>query len=227
MLVNYNNLDVNVSHNLVPYMQAMAEMEQRHEDVLSETKPELIWFLQHEHTYTAGISAQHSELLNANNVPVFYVKRGGKFTYHGPGQVVCYLVCNLKQYSNNKLPDVRCFVACLEDVIIKTLQQFGIAGQKRNGRIGVWVETDRGDEKIAAIGVKFSKCVTMHGFAINVDPDLSKFKGIVPCGISDFGICSFASLGVVASISDVIDECKRNILNAQKNGFFQSGICAV
>ena len=144
-------MEIKITKEPVEYSAALNEMEERHGEILAGTKPELIWFLEHEDVYTAGISAREEDLIDAGNVPVFQTKRGGKFTYHGRGQLICYAVCNLKKRAEG-LPDVRCYVDCLEDVIINTLQTFGIKGEKRQDRIGVWVETQNGEQKIAAIG---------------------------------------------------------------------------
>lgn len=213
-------MEIKISENPVEYSIAMQEMEERHDEVLSGTKPELIWLLEHEDVYTAGISAKDDDLLNAGSIPVFHTRRGGKFTYHGNGQLVCYIMCNLKKRAGT-LPDVRCFVDCLEDIIINTLQTLGIKGEKRRDRIGVWVETNNGDEKIAAIGVKFSKGVTTHGFALNICPNLQKFNGIIPCGIANYGVCSVESLGVNVKIDDVKKEVLKNIQLAETQNFYQ------
>ncbi len=213
-------MEIKISEKPVEYSQAMVEMEGRHAQVLNGEADELIWLLEHEDVYTAGISANDDELLT-NEIPVFKTKRGGKFTYHGVGQQVCYFVLDLKKRSQ-KIPDVRCFVSCLEDIIINSLAQIGIIGEKRKDRIGVWVVNNRIEQKIAAIGVKFSKGITMHGIAINICPDLKKFSGIIPCGISDFGVCSVKSLGVQTSIIDFQTTLITEIHNAEKENFYQN-----
>ena len=213
-------MEIKISTTPVEYSQAMEEMQKRHAQVLNNEADELIWFLEHKHVYTAGISANDSDLLT-NDIPVFKTTRGGKFTYHGNGQQVCYFVVDLKRRSN-KMPDVRCFVSCLEDIIINSLAKIGIIGEKRKDRIGVWVKNNISEQKIAAIGVKFSKGVTMHGFAVNVKPDLTKFNGIVPCGIADFGVCSVESLGFNASIGEFREILIQEIQNAEKQNFYQN-----
>ena len=213
-------MEIKISTTPVEYSQAMEEMQQRHAQVLNNEAEEFIWFLEHEHVYTAGISANDSDLLT-NDIPVFKTTRGGKFTYHGNGQQVCYFVVDLKRRSS-KMPDVRCFVSCLEDIIINSLAKIGIIGEKRKDRIGVWVKNNISEQKIAAIGVKFSKGVTMHGFAVNVKPDLTKFNGIVPCGIADFGVCSVESLGFNASIEEFREILIQEIQNAEKQNFYQN-----
>jgi lipoyl(octanoyl) transferase len=213
-------MEIKISNKPVEYSVALQEMEERHAHVLLEEKPELAWLLEHDDVYTAGISAKENELINSQTIPVFRTKRGGKFTYHGKGQLICYLVCNLKKRAGG-LPDVRCFVDCLEGVIIKTLAEFKIIGEKRKDRIGVWVQNKNGEEKIAAIGVKFSKGVTMHGFALNVCTDLSKFNGIVPCGISEFGVCSMESVGIQTDVENVRSVVRKNLEHALKENFYQ------
>lgn len=213
--------EIKISEALIEYESALLEMEKRHNEVLNGTKPELFWLLQHEDVYTAGISAKENEHLKINNIPVFHTKRGGKFTYHGKGQLICYIVCNLKKRAE-KLPDIRCFVASLEDTIINTLATFGIKGEKRKDRIGVWVVNNQKEEKIAAIGVKFSKGVTMHGFSLNINPDLSKFAGIIPCGISEFGVCSMEPLKTNIDFTTVRNEVIVNLQKIEAENFYQN-----
>ena len=215
-----NIMEIKISTTPVEYSKAMEEMQKRHAQVLNNEADELIWFLEHEHVYTAGISANDADLLT-NDIPVFKTTRGGKFTYHGNGQQVCYFVVDLKRRSHT-MPDVRCFVSCLEDIIINSLAKIGIIGEKRKDRIGVWVKNGKTEQKIAAIGVKFSKGVTMHGFAVNVKPDLTKFNGIVPCGISDFGVCSVESLGFYTSIEEFREILVQEVRNMEKLGFYQN-----
>src|SRR6516162_3590678 len=164
---------------------------------------EIVWLLEHPPLYTSGTSAQPQELLDAR-FPVYVAGRGGQFTYHGPGQRVGYVMLDLKR----RVPDVRRFVASIEEWIIRTLGSFGVHGERRDDRIGVWVRRpDKGEgfeDKIAAIGVRVQRWVTLHGFALNVAPDLSHFAGIVPCGVSDarYGVTSLAELGCSVSLSE-------------------------
>jgi lipoyl(octanoyl) transferase len=167
--------------------------------IKGECEP-LIWLLEHEAVYTAGVSAKPNELLRSD-VPVYAVNRGGKYTFHGPGQRVVYLVLDLAKIYT--LPDPRNYVWRLEEVIIQTLAKFGIKSGRKAGQIGVWVENLGREEKIAAIGVKFKKYACMHGFALNISPDLSYFSGIIPCGISEFGVCSMQSLGVSVNFEEI------------------------
>jgi lipoyl(octanoyl) transferase len=194
----------NVSDDLVGYDRALAVMAARAAAIADGKEPELVWLLEHPALYTAGTSARPEELIEAR-FPIHRVGRGGQFTYHGPGQRVGYLMLDLKR----RAPDVRRFVATLEEWIIRTLAAFKVRGERRDDRVGVWVRRpDKGqgcEDKIAAIGVRVQRWVTLHGFALNVEPDLSHFAGIVPCGVSDrrYGVTSLAELGCAASLDDV------------------------
>ena len=193
-----------VSDGLIAYDHALAAMGARAAAIARGEAPELVWLLEHPALYTAGTSARPAELIEAR-FPVHSVGRGGQFTYHGPGQRVGYVMLDLKR----RAPDVRRFVATLEEWIIHALARFNVRGERRGDRVGVWVRRpDKGqgfEDKIAAIGVRVLHWVTLHGFALNVAPDLSHFDGIVPCGVSDarYGVTSLAELGCVASLSDV------------------------
>ena len=175
----------------VDYETALVEMDQRAADIQAKAKRERIWLLCHPPLYTAGTSAKSDDLIDAR-FPVYSAGRGGQYTYHGPGQRVAYLNLDLNQRGK----DVRRYVSALESWIINALADFGVAGRRADGRIGIWTDTRDGREaKIAAIGVRVHRWVTLHGVAINVSPDLSHFGGIVPCGISDFGVTSLQDLG--------------------------------
>jgi lipoyl(octanoyl) transferase len=193
-----------VSDGLVEYESALAVMNARAAAVAAGLRPELVWLVEHPPLYTAGTSATDDELIEAR-FPVHAAGRGGRLTYHGPGQRVLYVMLDLKQRG----PDVRSFVAALEEWIIRTLAGFNIAGERRAGRIGVWVRRpDKGaacEDKIAAIGVRIKRWVTLHGIALNVDCDLSHYAGIVPCGICEprCGITSLADLGVRVAMPEV------------------------
>ena len=192
------------SRGLVPYPAALAVMAARTDAIAQHRAPELVWLVEHPPLYTAGTSARPQELLEAK-FPIFSAGRGGQFTYHGPGQRVAYVMLDLKR----RVPDIRRFVATLETWIIRTLAAFGVAGERREDRIGVWVRRpDRGEgreEKIAAIGIRVRRFVTLHGIALNVDPELAHFSGIVPCGVSGprYGVTSLADLGVRAGMDEV------------------------
>jgi lipoyl(octanoyl) transferase len=189
-----------ISNGPVPYPEALAVMEARMAAIRDHGAAELAWLLQHPPLYTAGTSARPEDLLAPLRFPVFAAGRGGQYTYHGPGQRVAYLMLDLKRRS----PDVRRYVWSLEEWVIRTLAHFEVAGERREGRIGIWVVGPRGQEaKIAAIGVRVRRWVTSHGIAINLDPDLEHFTGIVPCGIRGFGVTSIADLGRRASLSQL------------------------
>ena len=176
-----------LSPDPVPYEAAVAEMEARADAIFSEQKPELIWLLEHPPLYTAGTSAKGADLIDPARFPVYTSGRGGQYTYHGPGQLVAYVHLDL----NKRGRDVRHHVHSLESWAIAALAAYGIAGERREGRPGIWVrKPGGGDAKIAAIGVRVRRWVTFHGIAVNVCPDLSHFSGIVPCGIADAGVTS-------------------------------------
>ena len=190
-----------VSKDLVEYEDALSTMDDRVAGIRSDDEQEAVWLLEHPPLYTAGTSAKSSDLLDAR-FPVFETGRGGEHTYHGPGQRVAYVMLDLK--SRQGVPDIKKYVWQLEEWIIQTLAEFGITGERRCGRVGIWVAHDDGrEEKIAAIGVRVRHWITLHGIAINVDPDLSHFGGIVPCGISEHGVTSLKALGVDASMEEV------------------------
>ena len=191
-----------VSPGLVPYRDAEAAMEAR-VGAIAEGASELVWLLEHPPLYTAGVSARAADLLDPTRFPVFRSGRGGQFTYHGPGQRVAYVMLDLSARGR----DVRVFVSCLQAWIIGALAEFGVAGEIREGRVGVWVVRDAPggvrEDKVAAIGVKLRRWVSFHGVSLNVAPDLTHFEGIVPCGVTDHGVTSLASLGRTAPMSDV------------------------
>ena len=183
----------------VPYPEALAHMEARAEAIAAGTAGEQVWLLEHPPVYTAGTSANDADLLEAR-FPVYHTGRGGQFTYHGPGQRVGYVMLNLKQ----RKPDVRAFVFDLEQWLIETLALFNVKGEQREGRVGIWVDRGNGrEDKIAAIGVRIQRWVTFHGVSLNVEPDLSHFSGIVPCGVSQHGVTSLADLGILVTMADV------------------------
>ena len=186
------------SDGLVPYPQAVAEMEARVAAITDGTAGELVWLLEHPPIYTAGTSAQESDLLDARFL-VYRTGRGGQFTYHGPGQRVGYAMLDLK----HRKPDVRAYVCDLEQWLIETLKQLGVKGERRRGRVGIWVVRGEREDKIAALGVRIKRWVTFHGVALNVAPDLSHFSGIVPCGVRAHGVTSIADLGIDVSMAEV------------------------
>lgn len=187
-----------VSDHLVPYETALAAMDERVAAIAQGAAAECVWLLEHPPLYTAGTSARPEDLVEAR-FPVYQAGRGGQFTYHGPGQRVAYVMLDLKRREE----DVRRYVSALETWIIATLSAFNVTGERREDRVGVWVPRFGGEEKIAAIGIRVRRWVTFHGISLNVDPDLSHFSGIVPCGVREHGVTSLADLGLPVSIGEV------------------------
>ncbi|MFG1357749.1 lipoyl(octanoyl) transferase LipB [Xanthobacter pseudotagetidis] len=191
-------VDWAVSDHLVPYEVAVAAMEARATTIAAGTENECVWLLEHPPLYTAGTSARPEDLVEAR-FPVFQTGRGGQFTYHGPGQRVAYVMLDLKRRDE----DVRRYVSALESWIIATLSAFNVTGERREDRVGVWVPRFSGEDKIAAIGIRVRRWVTFHGISLNVEPDLSHFSGIVPCGVREHGVTSLADLGLPVSLAEV------------------------
>ena len=199
--------DITISSGLTEYAKALKSMEERAAAIHAGTAGERIWFLEHPPLYTAGTSADPAELLDPR-FPIFDAGRGGRYTYHGPGQRIGYVQLDLTKRGR----DVRCYVSALEGWVIAALAQFGVAARRAEGRIGIWTDDANGREaKIGAIGVRVRRWITLHGFSLNISPDLSHFNGIVPCGISEFPVTSLQALGVNASFADV-DEALRATL---------------
>lgn len=184
-----------VATGLVPYVEAVARMENEAEAIAHGKASEMIWLVEHPPLYTAGTSAKAADLISPDRFPVFQTGRGGQYTYHGPGQRVGYVMLNMKKRGG----DVRAFVAALERWIIATLSDFGIAGETREDRVGVWVKRPHREDKIAALGIRVRHGVTFHGIAINLEPDLSHFDGIVPCGVVEHGVTSLRDLGLATT----------------------------
>jgi lipoyl(octanoyl) transferase len=180
-----------VSDGPIAYQEALAFMEARAAAIREGTASECVWLLEHPPLFTAGTSADPTELTNPLHFPVFEAGRGGRYTYHGPGQRVGYVMLDLEKRGK----DIRCFVQALEGWMIATLAEFGVSAHRAPGRIGIWVGNGLDEAKIGALGVRVKRWVTLHGFALNVAPDLSHFSGIVPCGIADFGVTSLSKLG--------------------------------
>jgi lipoyl(octanoyl) transferase len=194
-----------ISDQPVAYPEALAAMEARAAAIAEGSATEQIWLLEHPPIYTAGTSARDEDLLEAR-FPVYRTGRGGQFTYHGPGQRVAYAMLDLKR----RKPDVRAYVHDLEEWLIQALAELGVKGERREGRVGIWVQRGIREDKIAALGVRIKRWVSFHGVALNVDPDLSHFTGIVPCGVTQHGVTSLADLGIVASMADVDVALKRS-----------------
>lgn len=182
------------------YRATVAAMEARVAAIAAGTAPELIWLLEHPPVYTAGTSADRNELLDSSRFPVIDTGRGGRFTYHGPGQLIAYVLLDLGRRGR----DVRRFIAALESWIITALSRLGVAGTVHSGRVGVWVDTAEGEAKVAAVGVRVRRWVSFHGFSINLSPDLSHYAGIVPCGLAEYPVTSLAKLGIEIGRDDLI-----------------------
>ena len=197
-----------ISEGLIPYEDALTFMENRVAAISAGEADECLWLLEHPPLYTAGTSAQRQDLVDPDRFPVYEAKRGGQYTYHGPGQRVVYVMLDL----NRRTKDVRAFVKQLEEWVIATLDRFNVKGEIREGRVGVWVPRPEkplsvtgqpAEDKIAAIGIRLRKWVSFHGISINVEPDLDHFKGIVPCGISEHGVTSLVDLGPPVTMDDL------------------------
>ena len=204
-----------ITEEKVDYETALAKMDNHVEKMIHGEAGEKIWLLEHPPLYTAGTSADRQDLVEPNRFPVFETKRGGQYTYHGPGQRVVYVMLDL----NKRGKDVKKFVKNLESWITLTLSEFNVTGQSRDGRVGIWVERpdkplkNNGalkEDKIAAIGVRLRKWITLHGLSINLDPDLSHFQGIVPCGIREHGVTSLVDLGLPVSMHDLDNALKKS-----------------
>ena len=193
-------IEWHISDEPVDYEAAVARMERRVAAIRAGTAPELVWLLEHPPLYTAGTSARDTDLLEPGSLPVHRTGRGGQYTYHGPGQRVAYVLLDLKRRAG----DVRCFVAGLEEWMIRTLARFNLKGERRPGRVGIWIDEGGGREsKIAAIGVRVRQWVTYHGVALNVDPDLAHYRGIVACGVREHGVTSLAAQGIAVGMAEV------------------------
>lgn len=195
-----------ISDGLVEYPQALSTMEQRVADIRADKAPELVWLLEHPPLYTAGTSAEAQDLLDPR-FPVYQAGRGGEYTYHGPGQRVGYVMLDLRK--RQAVPDIKQYVWQLEEWVIRALADFGIVGARRAGRVGIWVAHDGTESKIAALGVRIRHWVSYHGVSINLNPDLTHFQGIVPCGISQYGVTSCHALGVAITMSDLDQALRR------------------
>ena len=207
-----------ISDAAVPYDLALREMEARVAAIHAGTGPEVIWLLEHPPLYTAGTSADPADLVAPDRFPVYRAGRGGQYTYHGPGQRVAYVMVDLRRRGRM---DVRRYVHDLEAWIIAALDRFGVKGERRDGRVGIWVDRGGGrEDKIAAIGVRVRRWITYHGINLNVDPDLSHFDGIVPCGIREHGATSLADLGLPVTLADVdlaLQESWRSVFEGERS----------
>jgi len=203
----------------VDYQDAVDAMERRVAAIRAGGSAELVWLLEHPPLYSAGTSARAEDLLDPYRLPIYRTGRGGRYTYHGPGQRIAYVMLDLRQRGK----DARCYVHQLEEWVILTLSRFGVTGERREGRVGIWVQRPGArEEKIAAIGVRVRQWVTYHGLALNVDPELDHYRGIVPCGIADHGVTSLAHLGIDATMAEVDLALRETFLAA----FADAHICA-
>jgi lipoyl(octanoyl) transferase len=200
------DIEWRVSDEPVPYAEALSFMEARAAAIREGSAGECVWLLEHPALFTAGTSADPAELTNPLDFPVYEAGRGGRYTYHGPGQRVGYVMLDLEKRGK----DIRCFVHSLEGWMIDTLADLGVAAHRADGRIGIWVGEGANEAKIGALGVRVKQWVTLHGFALNVAPDLSHFAGIVPCGIAEFGVTSLAELGKQMPLAMVDAALKRS-----------------
>jgi len=201
-------VDWRITEGLTPYEEALAWMERRVAAIVAGDAPECVWLLEHPPLYTAGTSARREDLIDPDRFPVYEARRGGEYTYHGPGQRVVYVMLDLNQRGR----DVRRFVGALEAWVIAALAEFQVRGERRAGRVGVWVQRPEkpmqpdgspAEDKIAAIGVRLRRWVSFHGISINVDPELGHYSGIVPCGISGHGVTSLVDLGLPVTMADL------------------------
>ncbi|MCR9215241.1 MAG: lipoyl(octanoyl) transferase LipB [Proteobacteria bacterium] len=211
-----HDIEWKISEELVPYEEAISYMEQRVAEIRSGESRELVWLLEHPPLYTAGTSADSDDLIAPDRFPVHNAGRGGQYTYHGPGQRVVYVLLDLKKRKS----DIRAFVQDLEDWTIDLLAQYQIKGEKRDGRVGVWVDRGHREDKIAAIGVRVRRWVSFHGISINVDPELAHYEGIVPCGIAEHGVTSLTDLGIPVSMEEVDME----LLASFRKVFLENGV---
>lgn len=201
-----DGIEWRISDGLVAYEESFAFMNERAAAIAEGTAPECVWLLQHPPLFTAGTSADPAELINPLALPVYEAGRGGRYTFHGPGQRIGYLMLDLDKRGR----DIRRFVDCLEGWIIAALGDLGVSAHRAPGRIGIWVGDGPDEAKVAALGIRVKRWVTLHGFAINVAPDLAYFGGIIPCGISDFGVTSLEKLGQETRMECVDASLKRH-----------------
>ncbi len=200
-----NDIEWRINDDLVPYPESLAFMEARANGIRLGNSPEIVWLLEHPPLYTAGTSAKPEELLEPLALPIYKSGRGGKYTYHGPGQRVAYVMLDIKKRDQ----DIRRFISDLEEWIIQALANFNVIAERREGRVGIWVPQGAPsnpayrEDKIAAIGIRIRQWVSFHGVSINVEPELSRFEGIIPCGVQDHGVTSLHALGYILTISEL------------------------
>ncbi|MGV3279166.1 lipoyl(octanoyl) transferase LipB [Rickettsiales bacterium LUAb2] len=208
-MINSNSITWKIFNDTLDYTTALSLMENEVSRIISNESAEAVWLLEHNDVYTKGSSANNSELLNANNIPVIEVSRGGKFTYHGKGQRIIYPLLNL----NNRGRDLKKYINNLEQWIINTLNELDVDAYHKENLIGIWVNVNNKPKKIAAIGVRVQKWITSHGIALNIDPNLNNFNGIIPCGIRDFSVTSLQELGVNVTYKEIDILLKKHFYN--------------
>jgi lipoyl(octanoyl) transferase len=203
--ITSNTLEWRISDGLTPYPDALALMRDRVAAIRAGTANELVWLVEHPPLYTAGTSAKPEELTDPARFPTFSAGRGGQWTYHGPGQRTGYVMLDLtRPHGSVPTNDIHCYVNALEEWLIRALDRFNVKGERRKGRVGIWVTNRQAgsEAKIGAIGVRVTRWVSWHGVALNIDPDLSHFGGIIPCGIREHGVTSLAALGITTTMAD-------------------------
>jgi lipoyl(octanoyl) transferase len=201
--ITRSTLEWHISDGLTDYPDALALMRDRVAAIRDGRAAELVWSVEHPPIYTAGTSAKPAELTDPTRFPTFEAGRGGQWTYHGPGQRTVYVMLDLtRKHGAVPINDIHCYVNALEEWLIRALDRFNVKGERRKGRVGIWVSNGPTEAKIGAIGVRVSRWVSWHGVALNVDPDLSHFSGIVPCGVREHGVTSLAALGIPATMHD-------------------------
>ena len=202
-MTDRTNVAWRVSEGLTPYPEALAAMAARVAAIRAGEAGEQVWLVEHPPLYTAGTSANRADLQDPERFPTFDAGRGGQWTYHGPGQRTGYVMLDLTRPQGTVKPrDVRSYVHGLEEWLIRALDRFNVRGERREGRIGIWVDGPRGEAKIAALGVRVTRWVSWHGIALNIDPNLAHFGGIVPCGISEYGVTSLHEMGIPATMEE-------------------------
>ena len=205
MTTMHTQVEWRIEDGLTDYQTALATMQARVAAIRAGTAGEQVWLVEHPPLYTAGTSAKPEELTDPTRFPTYNAGRGGQWTYHGPGQRTGYVMLDLmRRHGSVPVQDIRCYVSGLEEWLIRTLDRFNVKGERRTGRVGIWVQDPKtgGESKIAAIGVRVSRWVTWHGVALNVEPNLSHFGGIVPCGLPQYGVTSLAGLGIPVTMHD-------------------------
>ena len=222
MTLKSNNIDWIFADDLVHFAEAFKYMELAVENIIAKKTNSKIWVLEHHPVITAGISASDNDLLSSTDIPIYKTNRGGKYTYHGPGMKIIYLMLDLKEFFFPQQPDISRFVEFLEKWVINVLKHYEISAEIRKNRVGLWVNHNSCEKKISAIGIKVKRWVSYHGIAINIAPDLSNFNHIVPCGIKDFGVVSLQELGIINFDDNKFNDLLKIEYDKLNNDFFAS-----